>query len=162
MIFLGWALICYGQYSYKKRKFGDGRVREKTMGRHTEKIATHKPRDARGYQKLKERCGGFPGGSMAKNLPTNAEGRSSVPGLGGSHMLRSNGAREPQPLSLCSRAWELQLPKPARPKPVLCIRRCHRNEEPVPRSWGAVPACRSSRKSPRSSGGPAEPGRNGY
>ena len=21
MIFLGWALICYGQYSYKKRKF---------------------------------------------------------------------------------------------------------------------------------------------
>ena len=95
MISLGWALICYDQYSYKKRKFEDGRVREKTMGRHTEKIAAHKPRGAWGYQKLKERYGGFPGGSVAKSLPTNAEGRSSIPGLGGSHMLRSSEAREP-------------------------------------------------------------------
>ena len=95
MISLGWALICYDQYSYKKRKFGDGRVREKTMRRHTEKIAALKPRDARGYQKLKERRGGFPGGSVAMSLPTNAEGRSSIPGLGGSHMLRSSESREP-------------------------------------------------------------------
>ena len=34
---------------------------------------------------------------MVKNLPANAGDKSSIPGLGGSHMLRSNQAHTPQP-----------------------------------------------------------------
>ena len=33
---------------------------------------------------------GFPGGSVVKNLPANAGDMGSVPGLGGSHVPRSN------------------------------------------------------------------------
>ena len=33
---------------------------------------------------------GFPGGSLVKNSPTNAGDMGSVPGLGGSHVPRSN------------------------------------------------------------------------
>ena len=55
---------------------------------------------------------GFPGGSVIKDLPANAGDMGSIPGLGRSHMLRSKSAHEPQVLSLCSRAWELQLLKP--------------------------------------------------
>ena len=42
---------------------------------------------------------------MVENLPANAGGMGSSPGLGGSHMLQSNWAREPQLLSL--RVWRL-------------------------------------------------------
>ena len=42
---------------------------------------------------------------MAENLPFNAGDMGSSPGLGGSHMPRSNWAREPQLLSL--RFWSL-------------------------------------------------------
>ena len=38
-------------------------------------------------QKLKK---GFPGGAVVENLPANAENTGSSPGLGRSHMLRSN------------------------------------------------------------------------
>ena len=31
---------------------------------------------------------GFPGGSVVKNVPTNAGDMGSIPGLGRSHMLR--------------------------------------------------------------------------
>ena len=48
---------------------------------------------------------GFPGGAVVGNLPANAEDTGSNPVLGGSHMLRSNWAREPQLLSL--RVWSL-------------------------------------------------------
>ena len=48
---------------------------------------------------------GFPGGAVVGNLPANAEDTGSSPGLGGSHMPRSNWAREPQLLSL--RVWSL-------------------------------------------------------
>ena len=37
---------------------------------------------------------------MVENLPANAGDTGSSPGLGGSHMPRSNWAREPQLLSL--------------------------------------------------------------
>ena len=47
----------------------------------------------------------FPGGAVVKNLPANAGDTGSSPGLGRSHMLRSNWAREPQLLSL--RVWSL-------------------------------------------------------
>ena len=66
---------------------------------------------------------GFPPGSVVKNLPTNAGDTGSISDPGRSHMLRSNCARAPQLLSLCSRAWEpqllthvLQLLKPACPR----------------------------------------------
>ena len=38
----------------------------------------------------KERGGGFPGGAVVENLPANAGDTGSSPGLGGSHMPRSN------------------------------------------------------------------------
>ena len=47
----------------------------------------------------------FPGGAVVENLPANAGDTSSSPGLGRSHMPRSNQAREPQLLSL--RVWSL-------------------------------------------------------
>ena len=48
---------------------------------------------------------GFPGGAVVENLPANAGDTGSSPALGGSHMPRSNWAREPQLLSLC--VWSL-------------------------------------------------------
>ena len=48
---------------------------------------------------------GFPGGAVVENLPAKAGDTGSSPGLGGSHMLRSNWARELQLLSL--RFWSL-------------------------------------------------------
>ena len=38
---------------------------------------------------------GFPGGAVVENLPINAGDTGSSPGLGRSHMPRSNWAREP-------------------------------------------------------------------
>ena len=48
---------------------------------------------------------GFPGGAVVESLPANAGDTGSSPGLGRSHMPRSNWAREPQLLSLC--VWSL-------------------------------------------------------
>ena len=48
---------------------------------------------------------GFPGGAVVENLPANAGDTGSSPGLGWSHMPRSNWAREPRLLSL--RVWSL-------------------------------------------------------
>ena len=54
---------------------------------------------------IKTIIGGFPGGTVVENLPANAGETGSTPGLGGSHMPRSNWARELQLLSL--RVWSL-------------------------------------------------------
>ena len=48
---------------------------------------------------------GFPGGAVVENPPASAEDAGSSPGLGRSHMPRSNWAREPQLLNL--RVWSL-------------------------------------------------------
>ena len=48
---------------------------------------------------------GFPGGAVVENLPANVGDTGSSPGLGRSHMPRSDWAREPQLLSL--RVWSL-------------------------------------------------------
>ena len=48
---------------------------------------------------------GFPCGAVVENLPANAGDMGSSPGLGRSHMPRSDKAREPQLLSL--RVWSL-------------------------------------------------------
>ena len=53
----------------------------------------------------KRKLWGFPGGAVVENLPANAGDTGSRPGLGRSHMPRSNWAREPQLLSL--RVWSL-------------------------------------------------------
>ena len=90
----------------------------------------------------------FPGGAVVKNLPVNAGDTGSSPGPGGSHMPRSNWARAPQLLSLCSRACEPQLLKPTHLKPVLL------NKEKPPQ-WEAraphrrVAPARRNRESPR-------------
>ena len=54
----------------------------------------------------------FPGGTVVKKPPANAEDTGSSPGLGRSHMPRSNEAHAPQLLSLRSRAHEPQLLSP--------------------------------------------------
>ena len=53
----------------------------------------------------KKRIKGFPGGAVVESLPANAGDAGLSPGLGRSHMLQSNSAREPQLLSL--RVWSL-------------------------------------------------------
>ena len=57
------------------------------------------------WSHIKKEREGFPGGAVVENLPANAGDTGSSPGLGGSHMPRSNWAREPQLLSL--RVWSL-------------------------------------------------------
>ena len=52
-----------------------------------------------------KRFWGFPGGTVVEDLPANAGDTGSSPGLGRSHMPRSNWACEPQLLSL--RVWSL-------------------------------------------------------
>ena len=54
---------------------------------------------------IKSWPGGFPGGAVVENLPANAGDTGLSPGLGRSHMPRSNWASEPQLLSL--RVWSL-------------------------------------------------------
>ena len=54
---------------------------------------------------------GFPGGTVVKNPPASAGGMGSSPGLGRSHMLRSNSARAPQLLSPCATTTEGRLPR---------------------------------------------------
>ena len=54
---------------------------------------------------IKKNTRGFPGGAVVENLPANAGDMGSSPGLGGSHVARSDWAREPQLLSL--RVWSL-------------------------------------------------------
>ena len=44
--------------------------------------------EGKGFFKRYE--GGFPGGAVVENLPANAGDTGSSPGLGGSHMPRSN------------------------------------------------------------------------
>ena len=54
---------------------------------------------------LRSKPGGFPGGAVVENPPANAGDTGSSPGLGRSHIPRSNRAREPQLLSLS--VWSL-------------------------------------------------------
>ena len=54
---------------------------------------------------LKRERQGFPGGAVVEGLPASAGDTGSSPGLGRSHMPKSNWAREPQLLSL--RSWSL-------------------------------------------------------
>ena len=57
------------------------------------------------FSMFRKKAWGFPGGAVVENLPANAGDTVSSPGLGRSHMPRSDWAREPQLLSL--RVWSL-------------------------------------------------------
>ena len=71
-----------------------------------QKPNTHLPGPREGFQgEIRD----FPGGAVVKNPPANAGDTGSSPGLGRSHVPRSNQARAPQLLSLCSSAREPQL-----------------------------------------------------
>ena len=62
------------------------------------------------FQPFKNKwVGGFPGGTVVKNLPANAGDTGLIPVPGRSHIPRINEARVPQLLSLGSRACEQQL-----------------------------------------------------
>ena len=56
-------------------------------------------------REIKRMLEGFPGGAVVESPPASAGDTGSGPGLGGSHMPRSDWAREPQLLSL--RVWSL-------------------------------------------------------
>ena len=83
---------------------------------------------------------GFPGGCVVKNPPASTGDTGSIPDPGRSHMSQSDKARVPQLLSLCSRAWELQVMSsrvatnevqtPQSP-PVLPNESTHRNVKPA-------------------------------
>ena len=71
---------------------------------------------------------------MVENPPANAGDMGSSPGLGRSHMLRSDWAREPQTTeSACL-------------EPVLCNKRGHDSERPAHRDeeWPPLAATRES------------------
>ena len=77
--------------------------------------------------------GGFPGGSVVKNLPANVGDKGSTPGPGRSHMLWSNKAHIPQLLCLGSGAREPQLLKS------MHYRACALHQE-KPQQWeGFIP-----------------------
>ena len=61
---------------------------------------------------LKDLEEGFPGGAVVENPPANAGDMGSSPGLGGSHMPRSDWAHEPQLLSCASAACAPQRERP--------------------------------------------------
>ena len=71
----------------------------------------------------------FPGGAVVKNPSASAGDTGSSPGLGRSHMPRSNKARVPQLLSLHSRACKPQLLKPVCLEPMFHNKRSHCNEK---------------------------------
>ena len=80
---------------------------------------------------------------MVENLPANAGDVGSSPGLGRSHMPRSNWAREPQLLSL--RVWSLCSATRGRDSE----RPAHRNEEWPPHRYEEWPPLATTRESSR-------------
>ena len=96
---------------------------------------------------------GFTGGAVVKNPPANAGDTGLSPGPGRSHMLRSNLARAPQLLSLCSRAHEPQLLSPCATTPEARAPRARAPQQEKPPQWEAhalqqraVPARQNQRK----------------
>ena len=75
---------------------------------------------------------GFPGGTVVKNPPANAGDMGSSPAPGRSHMPRSNYARVPQLLSLCSKARETQLLSPRATTTEVCAPRARAPQQEKP------------------------------
>ena len=72
---------------------------------------------------------GLPWRLSGEESTANAGDTGSIPDPGWSQVLRSKEAHAWQLLSLCSRAWELQLLRHARPKPTLHNKRRHCSEK---------------------------------
>ena len=90
----------------------------------------------------------FPGGTVVKNPPANAGDMDLSPGLGRSHMPRSNWARAPQLLSLRSRACKPQLLSPCAATTEARAPRARARQQEKPLQWEArapqwrvAPAC---------------------
>ena len=83
----------------------------------------------------------FPGGTVDGRLPANARDMGLIRGLGGFHMLQSNWAHEPQPLSPHPRAralqrempppWEARAPQRKRSPVLLQLESLPRDEDPA-------------------------------
>ena len=65
---------------------------------------------------IKSEWGDFPGGAVVENPPANAGDTGSSPGPGGSHMPRSDWAREPQLLSPSATTTEARAPGAGAPQ----------------------------------------------
>ena len=76
----------------------------------------------------------FPGGAVVKSPPANAGDTGLSPGLGGSHMPRSDWARVPQLLGLCSGAREPQLLSPCAATTETCAPRARALQAPACRN----------------------------
>ena len=74
---------------------------------------------------------------MVKNPPANVGDTGLSPGPGRSHMPRSNYARVPQLLSLCSRAREPQLLSPHAATTEAHVPRAHAPQQEKPPQWEA-------------------------
>ena len=79
----------------------------------------------------------FPGGAVVKNPPANAGDTGSSPGPGRFHMPRSNWAREPQLLSLRSRAHAPQLLSPRATTTEAHAPRARAPQQEKPPQWEA-------------------------
>ena len=115
-------------------------------------ISDAKVETATDSAKVKRQLQGFPGGAVVGGPPANSGDTGSGPGLGVSHMPRSDQDRAPQLLSLRSRAHEPQLLKPVRLEPMIRNKRGHRNERPTHRSEGWPPLAATG-ESPRMAAG---------
>ena len=94
---------------------------------------------------------------MVKNPPANAGDKGSSPGLGSSHMPRSNEARAPQLLSLRSRAQKPQLLSPHAPTIEARVPRACAPQQEKPPQRRVAPAHRNWRKHARSKEDPTQP-----
>ena len=97
--------------------------------------------------RLKQWPQSFPDSSVGKNLTARTGDMGPIPGPKRSHMLQNNYAWA-QLLSLCSRAWELQLLKPTHP-------RAHALQQEKPPQWEVHAP--QLEKSPRGNEDPAQP-----
>jgi len=91
---------------------------------------------------------GYCGGSVVTNPPASSGDMGLIPGPGRSDMPQSNYAHVLQLLSLCSRALELELLKPAWPK-------AHAQPQKKPPQWETYSV--QLEKSPCSNEDPAQP-----
>ena len=101
---------------------------------------------------------------MVKNPPANAGDMGSSPGLGRSHMPRSNSAHVPQLLSLHPRAPEPQLLSPRATTTEARMPRARAPQQEKPPQWEAcalqrriAPALHNQRKAACSNEGPMQP-----
>ena len=108
-IFPACCLLLYIIYDFSSIQIYIFCTREFFYGFHTQIIPWKPPLNSHLYKTDFE---GFLGGAVVENPPANGGDMGSSPGPGRSHMPRSNYARVPQLLSLCSRALEPQLLSP--------------------------------------------------